>query len=428
MRTHAVRAFLFVFQDQQEASNHVRATTLFRKLVAVTSQFFVTGVSLGANGLVLSVRPGWRKPRCGRCGRTCPGYDTRPVRGWRHLCWGRLLVWFAYGPRRVECPDCGVMTEEVPWAGAGSDFTWEFEEMTAYLAQITDKTTVTEMLGIAWRTVGRIVERVVERKLDPSRLDELRFIGVDEFSYRKRHHYLTIVVDHERRRIVWAKEGRSYEVLKEFFQTLGLERCVKIEAATIDMAGGYEKAIEEWLPQAELVFDRFHVQRLASDAVDEVRRSIVWALQGTEEAKEVKGTRFVLLKKPEDLSPSEKLKLSAVQATNQRLYRAYLLKETLADALDYLQPARAREALSGWLAWASRSRLKPFVRVARTIRKRLEGIIAYVKTRLTNGLVEGLNNKLRMVARRAFGFHSPTALIGMLFLNCGGIELDPPLP
>ena len=284
------------------------------------------------------------------------------------------------------------------------------------------------MLGIAWRTVGRIVERVVERKLDPSRLDELRFIGVDEFSYRKRHHYLTIVVDHERRRIVWAKEGRSYEVLKEFFQTLGLERCVKIEAATIDMAGGYEKAIEEWLPQAELVFDRFHVQRLASDAVDEVRRSIVWALQGTEEAKEVKGTRFVLLKKPEDLSPSEKLKLSAVQATNQRLYRAYLLKETLADALDYLQPARAREALSGWLAWASRSRLKPFVRVARTIRKRLEGIIAYVKTRLTNGLVEGLNNKLRMVARRAFGFHSPTALIGMLFLTCGGIELDPPLP
>lgn len=406
----------------------MRVTTLFRKLIAVTSLFFVTGVSLGSEGLILHVRPARRKSRCGRCGKKAPGYDTRKLRYWRHLAFGRLLIWLAYEPRRVECPDCGVMTEEVPWAAVDSRFTWEFEEMAAYLAQITDKTTVTKMLGISWRSVGRIVERVVERKLDSSRLDDLRAIGVDEFSYRKRHHYLTTVADHERRRIVWAKEGRSYEVLKEFFQTLGLDRCFKIKAATIDMAAGYHKAIEEWLPQADIVFDRFHVQRLASDAVDEVRRSMVRELHGTDAAKEVKGTRFVLLKKPKDLSPLEKLKLSVVQETNQQLYRAYLLKETLADALEYRQPARARQALADWLAWASRSRLKPFVRAARTIRNHFEGIIAYVKTRLTNGLVEGLNNKLRMIARRAFGFHSPKPLIGMLFLTCGGIQLDPPIP
>jgi transposase len=320
------------------------------------------------------------------------------------------------------------LVEEVPWAAPGSDFTWEFEELTAYLAQITDRTKVTEILGICWRTVGRIVERVVERKLDPSRLDNLRFIGVDEFSYRKRHHYLTVVVDHDRRRIVWAKEGRSYEVLKDFFQTLGIDRCFNIKAATIDMSEGYEKAIKEWLPQADIVFDRFHVQRLASDALDEVRRSIVRELHGRpQEAKDVKGTRFVLLKKPEDLSPAEKFKLSQVQETNQRLYRGYLLKETLADALDYLQPKRAEESLRSWLAWASRSRLEPFVKAARTIRKHFEGIVAYVKTRLTNGLVEGINNKLRMVARRAFGFHSAGALIGSLFLTCGGIKLNPPV-
>ncbi len=320
------------------------------------------------------------------------------------------------------------MTEEVPWAAAESRFTWDFEELVAYLAQITDKTAVTNMVGISWRTVGAIVERVTERKLDPSRLEDLRFIGVDEFSYRKRHHYLTVVVDHDRHRIVWAKEGRGYDVLLEFFQTLGIDRCFNIKAATIDMSAGYEKAIREWLPQADVVFDRFHVQRLASEAVDEVRRAIVRELKGTEEAAQVKGTRFVLLKKPEDLTPSEKQKLSVVQETNQRLYRAYLLKETLGEALDYRQPARATSAMSEWLAWATRSRLKPFVRVARTIRQHFEGVIAYVKTRLTNGLVEGLNNKLRMVARRAFGFHSPKPLIGMLFLTCGGIQLDPPLP
>ncbi len=407
----------------------MRVTTLFRKLVAVTCQFFVTGVSLSAAGLVLQVRPRGKKPRCSRCGKVAPGYDTRPLRHWRHLGLGRLEIRFAYAPRRVECRDCGVLTEDVPWAAPGSRFTWDFEEMAAYLSQITDKTKVTEMLGIAWRTVGEIVERVVERKLDPTRLEALRFIGVDEFSYRKRHHYITVVVDHDRRRIVWAKEGKGYEVLNEFFQTLGLDRAFQIKAATIDMAGGYEKAIREWLPQAEIVFDRFHVQQLASDALDEVRRSIVRELHGSqEEAKEVKGTRFVLLKKPEDLSPAEKYKLSEVQETNQRLYRAYLLKETLGQALDYRQPKRAEESLRSWIAWAARSRLKPFVRTARTIRKHFDGIVAYVKTRLTNGLVEGINNKLRMIARRAFGFHSASALIGSLFLSCGGIELNPPVP
>ncbi len=407
----------------------MRITTLFRKLISATSLFFVTGVSFGPRGLILQVRPARRNPRCGRCGKAAPGYDRRKdCSYWRHLGFGRFALWLGYAPRRVECVDCGVMTEEVPWAPSESRFSWEFEEMTAYLAQITDKSTVTKMMGVAWRTVGRIVARVVERRIDASRLENLRAIGVDEFSYRKRHHYLTVVVDHDRRRIVWAKEGRSYEVLKSFLQTLGIDRCFNIKTVTIDMAAGYQKAIEEWLPQADIVFDRFHVQKLASDAVDEVRRSIVRELQGSDEAKDVKGTRFVLLKKPEDLSPSEKLKLSAVQETNQRLYRAYLLKETLADTLDYLQPARARVALWDWLAWASRSRLKPFVRVARTIRKHFEGIIAYVKTRFTNGLVEGLNNKLRMITRRAFGFHSPEPLIGMLFLTCGGIQLDPPLP
>ena len=167
------------------------------------------------------------------------------------------------------------MTEEVPWASSDSRFTWEFEEMTAYLAEITDRTTVTKMMGIAWRSVGRIVERVIERRVDSSRLEELRAIGVDEFSYRKRHHYLTVVVDHDRRRIVWAKEGRTCEVLKSFFEELGIDLRFNTKTVTIDMAAGYEKAIEERLPQADIVFDRFHGERLASDAFGEVRRTIV---------------------------------------------------------------------------------------------------------------------------------------------------------
>jgi transposase len=341
---------------------------------------------------------------------------------------GRLRIWLEYAPRRVECRRCGVRTEQVPWAAQGSRFTGDFEELVAYLAQVTDQTRVTELMGISWSTVGAIVERVVARRLDPSRLEGLRRIGVDEFSYRKRHRYLTTVVDHDRRRVVWAAAGRSAETLGAFFDVLGEERCAQLECVTMDMAGGYIKAVEERLPEAQIVFDRFHVQRLASDALDEVRRELLRKIRGTEEGRELFRSRFALLKNPWNLTRRETEKLRDVQRTNVPLYRAYLLKETLAQALDYKQTWRAKRALREWLAWASRSKLAPFVKAARTIREHFDRILAYIQERLTNGIVEGFNNKLRMIARRAYGFHSPPPLIAMLYLCCGGIKLDPPLP
>jgi transposase len=321
-----------------------------------------------------------------------------------------------------------VRSEQVSWAEPASRFTAAFEEMVAYLAQVTDKTQVTRLQGIAWATVGSIVSRVVERRLDPSRLVGLRRIGVDEFSYRRRHRYLTVVVDHDRRRLVWAAAGNSAETLERFFDALGPDGCKSLECVTIDMSAGYEKAIRQRAPQAQVIFDRFHVQRLASDAVDAVRREQLRELRGTEEGRELFRSRFALLKSPWNLTPSDEQKLHGIQGTNARLYRAYLLKETLVDALEYAQPWRVKRKLRDWLAWASRSRLRPFVGVARTIRKHFEGILAYAREHLTNGLTEGINNHLRMVARRAYGFHSADALIAMAFLCCGGIRLEPPLP
>lgn len=406
----------------------MRSTSLFRRLLGVM-QMFVTQVQFEENALVLSVRPTWKRPRCGDCGRRAPGYDRGPgrERRWRHLNQGSARVLLKYEPRRVSCRECGgIRTERVPWAEHGSYFTRDFEELTAYLAQVTDKTTVTKVMGINWRTVGTIVRRVVARSLDEHRLDGLRRIGVDEFSYRRFHRYLTVVVDHDRRRVVWACEGRDSAALGEFFEELGEERCAEIECLTMDFSGGYQKAAKEYLPNAQIVFDRFHVQRLASDAVDEVRREMARNVDGDRGV--LRGVRWALLKNPWDLSGTDKLRLAEVEHRNKPLFRAYLLKEGLATALDYRQPKRARDALDDWLAWASRSKLKPFVRIARTIRKHKEDILAYIRTRLTNGFTEGINNRLRMIARRAYGFHSPHALVAMLFLCCGGIELSPPLP
>jgi transposase len=406
----------------------VRVTTLFRQLIGV-SELIVEEIHLAEEAVIASVRPRWRKPRCGECGKRAPGYDRARTRRWRSLNLGRLRLVLEYTPRRVRCPRCaGVRVERVPWAEHGSGFTDDFEEMVAYLAQVTDKTQVTKLMGIAWDTVGAIVRRVVDRKRDPDVLEGLRCIGVDEFSYRRFHRYVTVVVDHDRGRVVWAARGRDSSTLSAFFEELGEERCAELECVTIDLAAGFIKAVQEHAPQAQVVFDRFHVQRLASDALDEVRRAQQRELKGTDDELALRHTRYALLKSPWNLTAMEEGKLVDVQGANAALYRAYLLKETLARALDYRQAWRAERLLREWLAWASRSRLAPFVRAARTIRKHLEGILAYVQTRRTNGFVEGINNRLRMIARRAFGFHSHVPLIAMLFLCCGGIRLSPPLP
>ena len=405
----------------------MRLTTLLRRLLGVT-QMYVKQVEMAAAGpLTVSVEPSWRRSRCGTCGERAPRYDRQPVREWRHLSWGRMAAWLQYAPWRVSCPRCGVKVEQVPWASGGSVFTSGFEELAAYLSQVMDRTAVSRLLGISWVTVGNIVERVVARRLDGARFGKLKRIGIDEFSYRKRHRYLTLVVDHDTRRVVWAGKGRSAETLGAFFKQLGPGRCARIELVTADLASSWQKALAAWVPHARVVFDRFHVERLASDAVDEVRRSEQRRLDPAD-AKALKGTRYALLKHPGRLKPGEARRLETLRRENRALDRAYELKEYLATILGQATPGDAPELLEEWLEWAARSRLAPFVKLGRTIRKHAEGIPAYLDTRMTNGPVEGINNKLRVIARRAYGFHSAGALISMLFLCCGGIELAPPLP
>ena len=201
----------------------------------------------------------------------------------------------------------------------------------------------------------------------------------------------------------------------------------RVCSSKIEKTLSWQKALRAKVPQARVVFDRFHVERLATEAVDDVRRAEQRGADA-KTAKTLKGSRYCLLKHPKRLKRGEKRRLAAVRRANRALDRAYELKEYLATILEQATPDDAGELLDQWLDWASRSRLAPFVKLARTIRKHAVGILAYLDTKMTNGLVEGINNKLRVIARRAYGFHSHGALISMLFLCCGGIELAPPLP
>lgn len=403
----------------------MRTTTVLKVLLALQS-VRVLGIEFGEQGIICDVKPKGRVPRCSECGRRVHrGYDKRE-RTWRHLDLAGMKTTLRYEMRRVDCPYCGVKVEQVPWADAGSNFTRAFEEHTAYLAQQCSQTTVMRLMRVAWRTVGKIIRRVVNRHQDAAgdRLDGLRLIGVDELSYRRHHKYVTVVVDHDRGEIVWAREGKSAATLKRFFDDLGPDRCAKLEAVTLDLSGAYIKAVTEATPGARLIFDRFHVQRLAHDALDEVRREEVRNAVG-DDKQTLKRTRWSLQKNPWNLRGFEHQKLAELQRVNGPIYRAYLLKESLLGVLDRRQVHVARRKLVEWIGWARRSRLRPFARLSRTITKHIEGILAYVQTRATNARIEGLNGKARTITRRAYGFHSASALIAMLYLCCGGVDVKP---
>ena len=248
----------------------MRVSTAFNRLLRLQGAS-VTGVTFGAEGVMVSVRLRRRRSRCSGCGRKAPIHD-RSIRRWRHLDLGAQRCLLEGEIRRVRCPGCGVKVEEVPFARSGARQTRDFEDLTAFLAQQASKTVIAKLLRIDWATVGRIVERVVDEHLDETRLAGLVMIGVDEVSWRKRHRYLTCVADHIDGGVVWVAEGRSAATLGEFFAELGGDAAT-IQAVSIDMSAGYEKAVREAIPHAQIAFDPFHVVKLAGEAVDKVRRA-----------------------------------------------------------------------------------------------------------------------------------------------------------
>lgn len=396
--------------------------TLLHKLLDLPG-LRVRNFEFQRTSLVIDVVPRKRLLVCGECGRSVRGSHSVTERTWRHLAIGGVKTIIRSPIRRLRCPACkAVKTELLPWARHGSRFTRPFEDAVGFLAQRLDKTSVAEIFGIAWVTVGAVAERLVAEKLPESRLDGLKRIGVDEIGYRKNHKYLTVVVDHVDGDVVWAGEGRNAETLSAFFAELGPERAKDLELVSIDMSAAYEKAVADAAPGAKIVYDRFHLAKMAGEAVDELRRESMRQLAG-EDKRALKKTRWILRKNPGNLSDQEVDRLAELQKTNAPLYRGYLLKDVFNSIFLESCPKRAKRRFHAWISWAGRSRLKPFVRMARTVRRRLDGIVEYIRSGLTNAILEGMNNKIRLLSHRAFGFHSAKPLIATIYLCCSGIDL-----
>lgn len=390
--------------------------------------------------------------RCGRCQRRAPRYDPgEGRRRWRGLDLGTIPVYLEADAPRVNCPEHGPTVRMVPWARHAAGHTMAFDEQVAWLATRTSKSAVCELMRGAWRTVGSIITRVwgdVETLHD--QFAGLRRIGIDEISYKRGHRYLIVVVDHDTGRLVWAAPGRDKATLRVFFDALevsGDGRCAQITHVSADGADWIGDVVAERCPNAIRCADPFHVVSWGTDALDQVRRG-AWndarrqarleprrsagrprqdapRRPATEQARGLKDARYALWKNPENLTERQRAKLDWIARTDPRLHRAYLLKEGLRLVFQ-LGHDDAVTALDKWIGWARRSRIPAFVTLQRRIVKHKASILAAIKHDLSNGRIESVNTKIRLITRVAFGFRSPDALIALAMLNLGGHQ--PTLP
>ena len=377
--------------------------------------------------LVFSVRPkASRASRCPQCQKRCPGYDAGgrygdSTRRWRTLDVGTTKAYLQAGTPRVQCPEHGVVVEHVPWARPGARHTWAFEDTCAWLAAHTALSALTVLLRIAWRTVAAIVTRVVADGRDTNDLlADLVRIGIDEIAYRKGHRYLTVIVDHSSGRLVWAKEGRNQDTLEAFFDELGTERADLLTHVSCDGAEWIHAVVRQRAPQAVICLDPYHVVAWAMKALDKVRVRTM-TKTGIRDRHAMWATR----KNPPGLTGEQRTSLAEISATNKALYRAYLLKEQLREAFR-VKGRKGRQLLAGWLSWASHSRIPEFVALARSIRRYRDLICNTLDHGLSNARSEATNTHLRALTKRAYGFHSPDALLAMALLTRG--DLCPALP
>jgi transposase len=406
----------------------VQAARLARAVLGLDRATVIEGVDVEPDGtVVVSVRPRVGTPmRCGQCRRETTGYDRGRAgvsRRWRALDWGPWKVVLQAEMRRADCLFCGAKVVAVPWARHDTGHTREFDQQVAWLARYASQSTVATLMRIAWKTVGRIVSRVMADAVveNEDRFDGVRRIGIDDVAYRKGHKYLTVVYNHDTGTLLWVGVGRKKTTLGTFFSILGEERCKKIELVSADGADWIADMVSLNCPKAKLCLDPYHLVSWVNDAVNKLRGRLRHEAQ-RDKAKSLAGlysdSRWVVLKDPTKLSSEQQQTLAELTKINTPLFRAYLLKEKLRQILAQGGVARIRY-FNLWLAWAIRSRIPEMVDLARRLRRYSTDIAHTLRYGLTNGPVEGLNSRIRQVINNARGFQDTDALMAMLRLTLG---------
>ena len=370
------------------------------------------------------------RAKCSGCGALRPGYDTLKPRRFEFIpIWG-MAVYFVYAMRRVDCRDCGIVVESVPWGSGKQKATTTYAWFLANWAKRLSWSEVAEVFHTSWGRVFRSVEMAVTWGLEHRDLEGVEAIGIDEVLWHRGYGFLTLVyqIDQGVRRLLWVGKDRTMTTLLEFFRFFGPQRSARLRFVCTDMWKPYLNVIALKASEAIHVLDRFHIMAHMNKAITQVRAQEAKRLKANGYEPHLKGMRYCLLKRPENLTESQEVKLAELLRYNLKSVRAYLLKEDFQGFWEYVSPAWAGKFLDRWCTRAMRSKIQPMKRVARMLRGHRELLLNWFRARgtVSAGVVEGLNNKLKLTLKKAYGFRTFRAAEVALYHTLGHLpELTP---
>jgi transposase len=398
--------------------------------VAPQKSFVYGKIRLASDGgqlaLEVEIEPRRRsRPICSGCHRKRPGYDRLSVRRFEFVPLWQIAVYFFYAMRRVNCPKCGVVVEEVPWGDGKNHLTITHRWFLAGWAKRLSWREVAEIFRASWDTVERAVEHAVEWGLRYRSLSGIEALGIDEVQWQRGHHYLTLVyqIDAGARRLLWVGLDRTEDSLRGFFRTLSDEAKASIRYLCSDMWKPYLNVLAQEVSGAIHVLDRFHIMQAMNKAIDEVRAEEARRLKRDGYEPVLKHARWCLLKRRENLTKKQTVKLAELLKYNLRSVRSHLLREDFQRFWTYQYAGWARRFLREWCTRTMRSKIEPMKKVARMLRGHEALILNWFKARgtISAGVTEGLNNKLKLTTRRAYGFRTFDAAKAALYHNLGAL-------
>jgi transposase len=365
------------------------------------------------------------RPICSGCGHPAAGYDRLAKRRFEYVpLWG-IAVFFVYAMRRVDCPQCGVKVERVPWAEGKSRLTTSYRWFLARWAKRLSWQEVARVFGTTWEHVFRSVKYAVSWGLKHRDFDGIEAIGVDEIQWQRGHKYLTMVyqIDEDCRRLLWVGKDRTTKTFLRFFRMFGRERSSRLRFVCSDMWKPYLKVIAKKAGQAVHVLDRFHVMSKMNKAIDEVRAAEAKRLERAGYEPVLKHSRWCLLKRQENLTEKQAVKLSELLQYNLQSVRSRLMREDFQRFWEYCYRACAAKFLDEWCTRTMRSQISPMKKVAKTLRRHRELILNWFRAEgtISAGIVEGLNNKAKLTMRKAYGFRTPKAIEIALYHQLGDL-------
>jgi transposase len=402
-------------------------TELYEKLLGIINPWKVTKVKLdtaaGRVDVWIEDSPGI-KWNCPECKIKTSVYDHSEERVWRHLDTCQFGTYIHARIPRVKCSTHGIIQIFVPWAEPGRRFTLLFENRVSDTLKECDVTGVNRLTGTTWSEAWNIMDKAVERGLKRKKVSVPEYIGIDEKSFAKRHRYETLVCNLTTGTVECVLDERDQDSLEDYYSRFNREDLAVIKAIAMDMWDPYIAATKNFVPDAEskIVFDRFHVIRHITEALDKVRRQEHKELMKKGE-EWLKGTKHLWLMNEEKIPDWRKGEFDEIRKMNLKTSRAWAIKESLRHFWNYTYPKNAEKFFKRWYFWASHSRLKPMIEAAKTLKSRITNILTYFKHRITNSVVEGLNSKIQTVKQMACGFRNREHYRKAILFHCGGLDL-----